>query len=66
MTYLQSLKAAKEAREQYERDEIRLKVLISQIHDCHIVDNGAFLDSLERFIKLYRLKRMSDTVNTES
>lgn len=66
MTYLQSLKAAKEAREQYERDEVRLKVLIGQIYDCRLVDNGAFLDSLERFIKLYRLKRMSDTVNTES
>lgn len=66
MTYLQRLQQEKQAREQYERDELRLKMLIHQINDCHIQYDGAFLDSLERFMELYRHKRMYEPINVES
>ena len=50
MTYLQSLKTAKEAREQYERDELRLKEIIFKINQFHSVYDGEFLRELENFM----------------
>lgn len=50
MTYLQSLKAAKEAREEYERDELRLKEIIFKINQFHAVYDGQFLRELEKFM----------------
>jgi hypothetical protein len=50
MTYLQSLKAAKEAREEYERDELRLKEIIFKINQFHSVYDGQFLRELENFM----------------
>lgn len=50
MTYLQSLKAAKDAREQYERDELKLKEIIFKINQFHAVYDGQFLRELEKFM----------------
>ena len=50
MTYLQSLKAAKDAREEYERDELRLKEIIFKINQFHSVYDGQFLRELEKFM----------------
>lgn len=50
MTYLQSLKAAKDAREEYERDELKLKEIIFKINQFHAVYDGQFLRELEKFM----------------
>jgi hypothetical protein len=50
MTYLNSLKAEKQAREAYERDQIRMKEMVFKIAEYHNIYDAEFLNKLEEFI----------------
>jgi hypothetical protein len=50
MTYLNSLKAEKQAREAYERDQIRMKEMVFKISEYHNIYDAEFLNKLEEFI----------------
>lgn len=54
MNYLELLKKEKLNREEYQRDAEKLKYLINDINTQHSVNNGQFLESLERFLKNYK------------
>lgn len=51
MNYLQKLKADKEAREQYEIDQKKLKEAINKINELHTAYDGFFIQSLQKFLR---------------
>lgn len=58
MTYLQSLKAEKKAREAYQADEYKMKELIFKINQYHSVYDGEFLSKLESFITNFKPEKV--------
>lgn len=54
MNYLGKLIADREAREQYENDQLRLKKAINQINELHSAYDGEFLTFLEEKLKNYK------------
>ena len=53
MDYLQRLKAETAAREQFEEENMRLKVLFIKINEYHSAYDGDFINALEQFMKSY-------------
>ena len=60
MDYLQRIKEEKIIKEQYEQDQLRLKVIHKKIKDIHEAKDGEFLNKMEQFLssceKEYKLQ----------
>lgn len=54
MSYLQSIQAAKEARERYEAGVIKLKEIVVEMEIMHNKFNGNYLEALQEFNKKFK------------
>ena len=54
MSYFNKLKADKEAKDKYEKEEFELKQAIFDINNIYSQLDGEFLRELQQFIKKYK------------
>jgi len=58
MTFLQRLKTEREARIQYEKDELRMKEILLKIQNYHMLYDAEFLNRLEAFMDAFAKSKL--------